>query len=191
MHKLTVGVPTEQPTFQLELVFDHDYSNGDGPFDYIQMVRSRALFGDSEPSAVERSYWNSLEPRRRAFAAEVKSLVGDMDLIVDPPSRNTLHRPYLAAILDAYPDTPWVYLVKDEAVDSTFKNLTAIRGAVSSPRSGDRDFPKNKPNTQNVLIVDDAFSEGNVASVVIEKLVAYGIPKTARFVVAAPLRAHG
>jgi hypothetical protein len=97
----------------VDLFFEHDYGEGNRPFDYIQMVRSRAFFVHAEPARIERDYWNGLEAGQRQFAEGVRMALGEVDMIIDPPSRSTLHRPYLSALLDAYPDVPWLYLLKN------------------------------------------------------------------------------
>lgn len=191
MNHVEVQIPLKGPTHKVDLFFEHDYGNGSRPFDYIQMIRSRALFAHGEGSRIEREYWNGLEAGRRQFAKDVREALGEIDMIIDPPSRNALHRPYLAALLDAYPDVPWLYSLKNGDVQSVFENLAKLREVITPPRQGDRKFPKKKLEIGRVLVVDDAFSEGNIASVVIEKLIEFGIPPQARFFIAVPLRAHG
>jgi hypothetical protein len=191
MNRTNASVPLKAPRYGVELLFEHDYGGGGQPFDYLHMVRSRALLVRGDSSRLEKDYWDNLEPRRRRFAAEVKALAGDVDLVIDPPSRNTLHRPYLAAVLDAYPEAPWLYFLKNQDVQALHDNLEAMRGAFAGPREGDRPMRKKKAELSRVLIVDDVFSEGNVAAVVIEKLLAAGVPPEARFLLACPLRVHG
>src|SRR5437016_3423496 len=111
MNHVEVQIPAKGPVYTVDLLIEHDYGHGDRPFDYIQMVRSRGLFAHGEMSRIERDYWNGLEAGRRQFAEDVRGALGEVDMIIDPPSRSTLHRPYLSALLDTYPAVPWLYLL--------------------------------------------------------------------------------
>jgi hypothetical protein len=169
-------------TVEYRLYYDHDYAQGNGKFDYLQLVRSRALFAKQNAKQLEEGYWAGLQQNRSDFAA---GLDEPFDLIVDPPSNSGYHRPFLSAfIAQTNFAVRVVRLIKNTHVRSCPENLGELRANIKFFG----ETPENLVDHMNVLVVDDVFSSGTIMAIVIEKLIAAGLSKDAMFTLACPLR---
>jgi hypoxanthine-guanine phosphoribosyltransferase len=84
------------------------------------------------------------------------------------------------------PEVRCVHFVKETDVRSSKDNLEKLREGCRFLKDDDKDIGQH----ENILIVDDVYSEGNIARVVIEKLKVAGLPSDSTITVACPLRVH-
>jgi adenine/guanine phosphoribosyltransferase-like PRPP-binding protein len=157
------------------------YNGGRVVFDYLHLVRSRGLQTRSNAAAMEEDYWFRLAKLRETFAAAIQ---GDFDLLIDVPSNSGYHRPYLSAVLSKYSQVRCVRFRKDSYLCANPENCDALVSTCHFIKDHDKDLA----NHHRVLIVDDVYSTGTTARVVITKLLGAGLAPNSSVVVACPLR---
>lgn len=109
----------------------------------------------------------------------------EFDLIADPPSNTGYHRPYLAALHEAFPKSAYCYCVKDRHLEAGAGKLPFAdleQGMQLRSRADD-----TLGDRRSILIADDIFSNGLTASVVIRKLRQH-VHADALYTLACPLR---
>jgi adenine/guanine phosphoribosyltransferase-like PRPP-binding protein len=154
---------------------------------YLQAVRSGTLFV-ADRHGLENQYWSELERVRTNFAQAVVAQGGSFDLIVDPPSRSGLHRPYLVAMRQLCPTVEHCRFVKRRDVSSGESGTSRddLAQAIEIRGAGEADALK----PSKVLIVDDVFATGRTAAVLIDALTPLVAPG-AEYTLACVIRVGG
>jgi hypothetical protein len=174
-------VPPAPTPIPYTLLFEEYFSNGTGKYDYLHLVRSRHLFLMTQGRQIEERYWNDLNTNRHSFA---RQLTGTFDLLVDPPSNTGYHRPFFSAVAAQHQGIQRVHFKKDTSEQSQPSKLNWLRAGVAAIGQSQGRLG----GCNDVLIIDDVFSTGTIATVVIEKLLEAGLSEQARITLACPLR---
>lgn len=177
--QIALSIPQAKPA---TLYYEHAYQHGGGRYDYLHMIRSRSLFALANWRPFEDTYWSTLDANRRAFAQGLKET---FDVIIDSPSNRCFHRPFLAAFLHHHQGSPCIRFTKATSANSNPGNRVALSQGISLAHAVNG---AALANVKRVLIVDDVFSTGTIASILVEQLVAAGLNAVAEITVAAPLR---
>ena len=162
------------------LYYEHDYSQGQHAVDLLHLIRQWPVYlAIPNPDNLEEDYWQSLNGLRQQFAIDCEDVIGNVDLIIDPPSTRGYHRPFLSAFKQVYPHAFWLMLGKTTPPNPNPVDLLGcshIRQEV------------NAPDMHNILIVDDVFSTGGTAARIVDFLMQKPLPDDVCFHIAAPLR---
>ncbi len=192
MLQAPVTLPTQPQSTQATLYYMQDFTNGNNVFDVLQGIRKLSLYAKIALwDTLEERYWNDLNHNRKDFAADCSQAIGQIDLIIDPPSTRGLHRPYLSAFKQPYKSVPWISLKKTAPIDVDAQKLDELRNVVdwgADSRNDPHRGALNLSSASHVLIVDDVFSSGSTAAVIVEFIRSRGVPSGAVYYVAAPLR---
>lgn len=185
MQSTQVILPTANGPTPATLYFEHDYSRGGHWIDYLHLIRQQSVFLHlPDPDKLEEEYWSHLDTFRQQFANDCLQEIGNVDIIIDPPSIRGYHRPYLSAFKKLN-NIYWLILAKTTPADSG--DIEALRKSVKV--MGDSHCHKRvrSSDMHNIVIVDDVFATGNTAAVIIELLRQKKLPGDVRFHITAPL----
>jgi hypothetical protein len=104
--------------------------------------------------------------------------IGNVDLIVDPPSTRGYHRPYLSAFKQVYPHAFWLMFGK---------TAPPAPGPIQLLGWSSTRKEVKAPDIHEILIVDDVYATGATAARIVEFLRQKPLPGDGHFHIAAPL----
>lgn len=191
VNSIAVRLPTYPLVTPATLYYEQDYAQGNQVLDFLHLIRQGLLFTlPPNGDVLEEQYWHDLEPFRHRFAQACLGVIGNIDLLIDPPSSRGYHRPYVSAFKQAYPTVAWWKFDKTGSASADIKNLDALRCVtrLTMMRNKGVFTEVKKGSLKRLLIVDDVFAMGCTAAVIVEKVFGMNVPSGVEIHIAAPLR---
>jgi hypothetical protein len=178
---LTVTLPTVGGPTAATLYYERPYGRGEHCLDLLHLIRQWPVYlaiKNPSPDNLEENYWRWLDGFRQRFSIDCAKAIGNVDLIVDPPSTRGYHRPYLSSFKHVYPQAFWLMFGK---TTPSHPNPIELLGPSAQRKE------VKAPDMHNILIVDDVFATGATAARIVDFLSQKALPNNVRFHIAAPL----
>ena len=185
MPKKRINIPVDDPTFNVELFYIHEYKKSDpyhlryNPLMYLHSIRSGDI---KEDSHIAEAYRNNIKCYAEKLLNEFNWKY--IDSVIGTPSSRDHINPYLSLFKRKFkPDLDLTGCFTKKS------NFSAGLGNINIHTCGGIDYHCELDISclKSILIIDDLFSTGTTAAIIIKLLKSHGVKDLISIALACPL----